>query len=274
MISKRWIFKQVMRIMPLRYAREHFCYHKLKKSLDNDKIKSLQNRWLKVNKAPITINYFREVFFDDDNKSLVMLCKNNDLDGVNRWYEELYSSQNVYMHYDEYLNHRMSLRVISRFITENFDRKCMILDAACGHGEIDKYLVSKSYYNLFGLDINAERVDSLSSFLNTVRAESIETTTYDDEMFDVLLGLEMLEHVTDLDETIRAFYRVLKPNGILIISTPYKDMIDCKEHVRMFDFDKIAHIFNNYNFSIEGICRLPYLNFDGYNDIVAICKKL
>ena len=43
-----------------------------------------------------------------------------------------------------------------------------------------------------------------------------------DESFDVITFLEVIEHCDDIqnNKTIKEFYRLLKPNGILIITTP------------------------------------------------------
>ena len=273
--DSNWLIRQLMKIEPLRMAmKEKAYYNRLVNSSgkSGEENELLQNQSF-LDTCHFPVNYFRTVFFDEANERLVTLCMNNDTAGVDKWYQDLYSSENDAMLYDEYLKNRLSLRVIANYILHHYDKHTRILDSACGHGELDKYLVKKGYLHICGLDLNADRVNSLKETLASVRAESIESTAYEDESFDVILGFEMLEHVINLDQTLLSFRRLLKVNGNLILSTPYKDMIDCSEHVRLFDYESFIHMFNNYGFEIKAICRMPYLNTDSDNDIVAVCQK-
>lgn len=44
---------------------------------------------------------------------------------------------------------------------------------------------------------------------------------FSDNFFDGILCTEVLEHVLDLEIVLREFHRVLKPEGILLISIPF-----------------------------------------------------
>ena len=45
-------------------------------------------------------------------------------------------------------------------------------------------------------------------------------TDFEDESFEVVTAIEVMEHVADLDGTIREMHRVLRPGGRFFITTP------------------------------------------------------
>ena len=49
---------------------------------------------------------------------------------------------------------------------------------------------------------------------------SCEELPFADSTFDVIIGLELVEHISFLDEFAREIHRLLKPGGLAIISTP------------------------------------------------------
>jgi len=50
---------------------------------------------------------------------------------------------------------------------------------------------------------------------------SVEDMSFDNETFDLILMLEVLEHVENPFNASKELYRVLKKDGILIVSTPF-----------------------------------------------------
>lgn len=50
----------------------------------------------------------------------------------------------------------------------------------------------------------------------------------DENSFDLVIAAEVIEHVLDedLDDTLGAFHRHLKPNGILVVTTPNNEDLD------------------------------------------------
>ncbi|WP_013323763.1 class I SAM-dependent methyltransferase [Gloeothece verrucosa] len=47
-----------------------------------------------------------------------------------------------------------------------------------------------------------------------------KTLPYEDETFDYIVGAEVIEHIENPWHLIRELYRITKPNGIVILSTP------------------------------------------------------
>ena len=102
-----------------------------------------------------------------------------------------------------------------------------ILDAACGTGYGSKILAEKATH-VYGLDLSPEAVEYAKANYNgeniTYQVGSIAELPFADGLFDVVVSFETIEHV---DQTIQKLFlqeikRVLKPDGLLIMSTPNK----------------------------------------------------
>ena len=60
---------------------------------------------------------------------------------------------------------------------------------------------------------------------NYIKAYSIDINKpypypFEDNCFDTVVAGEVIEHIPDLDSFMKEIHRILKPNGVLIISTP------------------------------------------------------
>jgi 2-polyprenyl-3-methyl-5-hydroxy-6-metoxy-1,4-benzoquinol methylase len=101
----------------------------------------------------------------------------------------------------------------------------VVLDAGCGEG-IGSYIFSEKAKFVFGFDIDEECIrlakekykrDNLC-FLTG----SIHEIPFKEGTFDLVVCLEVIEHVEEQEKAIHEMKRVLKKDGMLIISTPNK----------------------------------------------------
>ena len=100
-----------------------------------------------------------------------------------------------------------------------------VLDIACGEGYGSKIL-SGVAVSVTGVDVNEEVIRQAekkytSTGLKFVHG-SVNKIPADDGSFDVIVSFETLEHTTHHEEMLQEFKRVLRVNGLLIISTPDK----------------------------------------------------
>lgn len=98
-----------------------------------------------------------------------------------------------------------------------------VLDVGCSTGRGGVELVrEKPGIILWGLDIVQHRLDELPAvYSNKIRGLST-AVPIDDEIIDVIVAGEFLEHLRpqDVDSTIFEFHRILKVGGRLILTTP------------------------------------------------------
>jgi len=103
-----------------------------------------------------------------------------------------------------------------------------IADAGSGFGQYVYYL-SKRYPSakISGLDIKQEQVDDCNRFFavigrqDQVRFEFSDLTTMETkEIYDLILSVDVMEHIEDDRTVFKRLYNSLKPGGVLLISTP------------------------------------------------------
>ena len=145
----------------------------------------------------------------------------------------------------------------------------MILDIGCGDGYQMRYFANIPT-QIVGIDISTLKLKRAKKGVwnaDFIRASSLKLP-FKPEMFDKVLCLELLEHLKHPSKTINEIDLVLKKNGILIMSVPYKKQIiltqciHCGEptphwgHLNSFDEQKILNILpQNYNLlRYERIC--------------------
>ena len=112
---------------------------------------------------------------------------------------------------------------------------------------------SKPYQNLFVKSQNYFSIEVLSN------KENLESDVYyngsklpfADNAFDSILCTEVFEHVENINEVVLELFRVLKPGGKMIVTTPFM----CIEHempfdFRRFSFNGLKSLMINNNFKI------------------------
>ena len=105
-------------------------------------------------------------------------------------------------------------RELVQFITKD---GC-ILDVGGGTGIMAQFLPDfidrKNYYNS---DVSSEML-KYSRYQNVLAAA--ETLPFSDSSFDYVISSDVLEHVNDKTRALSECYRVLKPGGLFLLSTP------------------------------------------------------
>lgn len=218
--------------------------------------------------SPYSECFYRNTYFNSRNKLLVQMCKENDLDGISAWYKEADADK---MFFDEYFENRMSMRIIARHIIETQRKGAYILDAACGHGSIDKEL-AKHGFKVKGIDLNPDRVNYLRPYVFAAECKDIDHTD-EENTFDIILSMEMLEHVPNVRKTLQRLFELLVPEGLLYLAVPNAYRIDDEKHVRIFTKDSLILLLKEAGFQVNLILPLAYLNHEHENDLVCVCKK-
>lgn len=119
---------------------------------------------------------------------------------------------------------RRELRILKR---KGFN-PANIVDAGSGFGQYVYHLSKKfSQASITGLDIKQEQVDDCNSFFSSIgKSEQVSfevadlTTLEASEEYDLILSVDVMEHIEDDRTVFNRFYKGLKPGGVLLISTP------------------------------------------------------
>lgn len=99
-----------------------------------------------------------------------------------------------------------------------------VLDAACGVGYGSSFL-AETAARVVGVDVSKESVDYARRRYGGPRIEfhvmDVEDLTFPDASFDAVCSFETIEHVRDPARVVSEAARVLRPGGVLVISTPH-----------------------------------------------------
>ena len=139
------------------------------------------------------------------------------------------------------------------FISSNaHEIKGRILDVGCGE---------KPYANLFaateyiGIDIEQSGHDHTRSDID-VFYDGLNIP-FEDNSFDSIVCFEVLEHVFEPEKIIQEMYRVLKPGGKLMLTTPFI----WNEHEIPYDYGRytyfgLKHLFTKNEFNVVNQKRI------------------
>ena len=114
-----------------------------------------------------------------------------------------------------------------------------ILDFGCGSGFLVGEL-QKRGYDAFGTDVSKEAVEfGRSNNINNLSVQDSHVLNFPDNSFDLVVALDVIEHIKDDGGAMRELERVLKPGGTVIITVPaYMWMWGVQ--------DEVAHHFRRY----------------------------
>jgi SAM-dependent methyltransferase len=103
-----------------------------------------------------------------------------------------------------------------------------LLDVGCGNGAQTVRLLDR-FRHVVGLDVVREHLEMFHRALAGLDDTNCSTVLYDgtrmpfrDSEFDAVLSIETLEHVRSEQQLLSEIRRVLRPEGILVLSVPNK----------------------------------------------------
>jgi ubiquinone/menaquinone biosynthesis C-methylase UbiE len=130
-----------------------------------------------------------------------------------------------------------------------------VLDIACGEG-YGSYLLAKNAQKVIGVDISEDCVLHASEkYAPRTNLEFILGSCIDipsgEDVFDVVVSFETIEHLAEQTKMLEEFKRVLKKDGVLLISSPNKkiykedDERKNKFHVKELFLDEFIDLLSS-----------------------------
>lgn len=97
--------------------------------------------------------------------------------------------------------------------------RARVLDAGCGSGRTLQELVD--YGEVSGIELDADAAQlARSRGLGTVEVGRLEELPWNDDTFDLITCLDVIEHVADDARALRELRRVCRPGGWLLVTVP------------------------------------------------------
>ncbi len=146
--------------------------------------------------------------------------------------EELYSSEyydNADVGYGGYVE---NFNRYNSIFTKLFNRRAQdiepfrgnnrLLEVGCAHGFLLDHLRAKKW-EVKGLEVSPLAAGYATEKLGLdVYCGKLEDAGYNDNAFDVVLLLDVLEHLHRPFETLAEIGRILTPNGVLVVQCPWE----------------------------------------------------
>lgn len=107
-----------------------------------------------------------------------------------------------------------------------FGKDMSLLDIGCGNGAVI-FKIADRFKSCLGVDITNFHLSAFENFTRLHRISNCECKKMDIEkekfavQYDRLISFEVIEHLKS-EDSVKAYYDALKPNGLLVISVPNK----------------------------------------------------
>lgn len=140
----------------------------------------------------------------------------------------LFMRKTLYFLLDFLLLRTWHVKKALRKIVRQFPGDASVLDAGSGFGQYT-WRMSKmnTRWNIKAIDINSEQIEDCNRFFGKtglsgrVKFYTVDLTALDDlNCYNIILSVDVMEHIEEDVLVFKNFYKSLKENGILLISTP------------------------------------------------------
>jgi 2-polyprenyl-3-methyl-5-hydroxy-6-metoxy-1,4-benzoquinol methylase len=132
--------------------------------------------------------------------------------------DALYSGGSYHAAVDEAERHRHFARRL-RQIEHLAPRRGRILDVGCSKGFLLDVARAEGW-DAVGIELNRNAVEEARARGLDVRQGEFDDRAFDEASFDVVTLFDLLEHARDPRGALAACRRVLRPGGLLVVTTP------------------------------------------------------
>jgi len=152
-----------------------------------------------------------------------------------------------------------------------------VLDIGCSVGGLGNYLIKNKHNIVYGIDISSKAIKLASKVLHKTACINIETDNIPfNELFDVVILGDILEHLYDPTSVLKKIKKNLKKNGLIICSIPNIANIEIRikllfgkfdytafgildeSHIRFFTLKTMKRMFKKSGLVIKKIDYLPF----------------
>jgi len=142
-----------------------------------------------------------------------------------------------------------------------------VLDVACGGGHGSFIISCNSGSLVCGLDISKKAISFAKANFQNQNLRfcqgDVYKTGFADSSFSSIVSIETIEHLSDHDMFLSELKRVLKKDGVLVISSPEKIVkdifFDNPHHINLLYKEETAALLKKYFHVTSIYCQTPFL---------------
>ncbi|MEQ8822261.1 MAG: class I SAM-dependent methyltransferase [Sumerlaeia bacterium] len=151
-------------------------------------------------------------------------------------YERMYHLEDTYWWFQGRL--KMIMTILDTYLPEK-PRPGRVLDVGCGTGLMLRTIAE---WRPIGFDFShlALEFSASKGAENLVRGDVVKLP-FADESLDLILALDLMEHVERDDLLIREFNRVLRPGGCLMATVPAHQYLWSDHDIALHHFRRYSH---------------------------------
>ena len=158
------------------------------------------------------------------------------------YFSALFNKDIFYKGDQMFLKRRVFLtfqNLIKTFYKQDIKSFSIILDLGAGDNSFIK-VVKENGIDGYGLDIDDINLEN-------------EKLNFNDDHFDLITGISLIEHIVDPSNFLTETLRVLKKDGFLILVTPdwkhnVKDFFDDPTHVKPYTKNSLEFLLKSFGF--------------------------
>jgi SAM-dependent methyltransferase len=186
-------------------------------------------------------------------------------DGLARFHRQETASD----HFIEIASRAHAMKEVKRTIVET---PSVILDIGCAAGYLLRELLQQlPEHVIIGSDYTLDTLQEVGSNIPSVPLLRFDLTQcpLPDDFADVVVLLNVLEHIGGEEQAVAHLFRILRPGGVAIIEVPAKaalfDIFDrVLMHFRRYDMQRLTQLLRKAGFTIERRSHLGFFLFPAF----------
>ena len=154
-------------------------------------------------------------------------------DNIIRDYGNIQSIDELEQHILQHQEHKGNLfeSHIAKKFPKDFFKDKSILEIGCGFGGNIIHLSKNYNCNAIGIDLDSDAIDIAKEIANNekldenifINCPAEEVTKHIDKKFDIIISIQVLEHVQDIKKSIDEMLSLLNDGGYIYIHVPNYD---------------------------------------------------
>lgn len=134
--------------------------------------------------------------------------------------EHFAGRSNVYDTFGTWVNNDAILSSMTEYIPESHEKKLNIVDLGAGTGAVSKYIFKEYPFNksITAVDICEDMLSKILEPEIEKCVTTLESMPFANDTFDVAVSRQCLHYVEQLGQAVKEIKRILKKNGIFVLS--------------------------------------------------------